>query len=1044
MQNATTPEHEHGCIIYSRDGWSNEKFDITAKVIGFAFEQATQDEPFGPQQAIRDLIQAYSDGVGDKCWVSATLISPANVKHIPFPLVRKSALTNEMILNAIAGASQSDSALTTNQRFRLMVLTINDLAGQGRMRKNIELAAKRSYVSAQNKENVTLQPILDARGLDYGRTEQACIFFATVVCMARIRTGGIGNEWKRFKAQVGHEFLHAVADLIEEVGVDFSNGAGVDVLHRLEEVLAAQNYKLIVYEGLFEDTRTFGSEYVAGDENKEKIFLYYNRESKHYSAITNITGFFSMDYFCGICERVLHNKQHANCKGSLCALCKSYCRKEERDDRYEDTVICPRTCVHCNLTFRNKKCYDNHQKNTCGDRVVCNECACIYEEKRLNGGQHVCNTLYCATCRGYYPIPHLCFIPKCKENKTMEEKDKNTIYFSADFETRQDEEVEINGRKMYRHRANLVHAASFCSGCRDTEFDVDDAPCNKCGPREASFDNFDDDSVKVEKALLDHVTRVCTAKTLGDGSRIPNQQGTIVMHNSKAFDSQLILNHILNDGDYKVENVIMNGLLILLITLVHKTTKVKIKLVDFIMFAPAPLADLPKSFKIENVTKGYFPHYFNLKANYNYNSEKMPPLETFDPDNMPTAKRAKLISWYNQTQIRLTARKETYNFRDEIKKYCANDVYILRRAVTAFRSIFTPFNVDPFQECFTLASLANTVLLRNFYEDKVLGILPQSDSYRSSQSVEALKWLIWLRETLPGLIFAGIGKEQIICGAPVDGYDPATNTIYQFHGDFWHACIKCYKNLDSIKNPALKAEMALRRLRTDMRTKLLKRKNYNVVEMRECDWREMMAADPALHARLCEDPIVKVGYIRSRDAFFGGRTNATKLQYKCGPDEVIRLLDFKSLYPTINKWMQYPVKHPKVYTKDFPNLLEVNGLVLCKVNPPGNLEIPVLPEKIEDKLIFHLCSTCAREKKDPFCTHTDAQRSILGCWVSYELQLAIKMGYEVTDVYEVWDFEETRKYNPETGEDGLFNQYVDVWVKLKQVGFFEFISYHIL
>ena len=38
----------------------------------------------------------------------------------------------------------------------------------------------------------------------------------------------------------------------------------------------------------------------------------------------------------------------------------------------------------------------------------------------------------------------------------------------------------------------------------------------------------------------------------------------------------------------------------------------------------------------------------------------------------------------------------------------------------------------------------------------------------------------------------GHGGERLVGGAKVDGYHPETKTIFQFHGRFWHGCIKCF------------------------------------------------------------------------------------------------------------------------------------------------------------------------------------------------------------------------------------------------------------
>ena len=40
----------------------------------------------------------------------------------------------------------------------------------------------------------------------------------------------------------------------------------------------------------------------------------------------------------------------------------------------------------------------------------------------------------------------------------------------------------------------------------------------------------------------------------------------------------------------------------------------------------------------------------------------------------------------------------------------------------------------------------------------------------------------------------GHSGERLVGGATVDGYHPETKTVFQFHGCFWHGCIKCFPN----------------------------------------------------------------------------------------------------------------------------------------------------------------------------------------------------------------------------------------------------------
>ena len=58
------------------------------------------------------------------------------------------------------------------------------------------------------------------------------------------------------------------------------------------------------------------------------------------------------------------------------------------------------------------------------------------------------------------------------------------------------------------------------------------------------------------------------------------------------------------------------------------------------------------------------------------------------------------------------------------------------------------------------------------------------------------------------------------------------------------------------------------------------------------------------------------------------------------------------------------------------------------------------------------------------CVHTDEQRALTGTWCSPELKKAVKLGYQVQYIYEVWHFEETC--------EGLFRDYVNTWLKIKQ------------
>ena len=152
-----------------------------------------------------------------------------------------------------------------------------------------------------------------------------------------------------------------------------------------------------------------------------------------------------------------------------------------------------------------------------------------------------------------------------------------------------------------------------------------------------------------------------------------------------------------------------------------------------------------------------------------------------------------------------------------------------------------------------------------------------------------------------------------------------------------------------------------------------------------------------------------------RPAFFGGRTNATKLLYHFKEGEEGRYADITSLYPTVQFYDKYPTGHPIIYDKEYINkfykkvMVSIKkrryfGFIKCSLDCPTKLYHPVLPHKTE-KLCFDL-----RSKK--------------GTWATNELYKALDKGYEITHIKEIIHYEES--------STELFKGYVSQFLKLKE------------
>ena len=84
---------------------------------------------------------------------------------------------------------------------------------------------------------------------------------------------------------------------------------------------------------------------------------------------------------------------------------------------------------------------------------------------------------------------------------------------------------------------------------------------------------------------------------------------------------------------------------------------------------------------------------------------------------------------------------------------------------------------------------------------------------------------------------------------------------------------------------------------------------FKVVSIFDCEFRKQMDADPEMKAFVNNVTSQIVTRLDPRDAFFGGRTNATRLSWKQTPGDpaVLKYIDITSLYPFINKTASYPI-----------------------------------------------------------------------------------------------------------------------------------------
>ena len=198
-------------------------------------------------------------------------------------------------------------------------------------------------------------------------------------------------------------------------------------------------------------------------------------------------------------------------------------------------------------------------------------------------------------------------------------------------------------------------------------------------------------------------------------------------HNAQGYDSQLLFSHITHHSTiYTPKNIIFRGEKLLQFCL--KTVKFR----DSMCHLATSLDSLPRMLGFEGeCEKGFFPHKFNTSENHSYIGP-LPDQDYYDPDDMKPERRSEFETWYS----RETLKTITWNFQEELVKYCKLDVLVLAKALEKYDTLMKDLNkgLSPLTNV-TLASYALTVF-RNLHMPDDCMVVHTEEEYRFA--VEAL------------------------------------------------------------------------------------------------------------------------------------------------------------------------------------------------------------------------------------------------------------------------------------------------------------------
>ena len=269
-----------------------------------------------------------------------------------------------------------------------------------------------------------------------------------------------------------------------------------------------------------------------------------------------------------------------------------------------------------------------------------------------------------------------------------------------------------------------------------------------------------------------------------------------------------------------------------------------LKFIDSLCFLPMPLASFPSTFNLTELKKGFFPHLFNTPDNQQYVG-RIPDLEFYDPDGMMAKKKEELTRWHTD-QVR---RNVSFHFQQEMIDYCKSDVALLKAGCEAFQQEFErQAGFNPMAKCITIVSACNLYWRKHHLTRNNIAVEPLGGwrGAKVNQSLKALQWLYYQEHQIPKqgasadrIRHVRNGGEQsvrtIVDAYFVDGYDPLTRTVYEFHGCLYHGCPRCYpsrrakhyavpdRSVEELYQATLSKRMALLQA------------GYTVIEMWDCE-----------------------------------------------------------------------------------------------------------------------------------------------------------------------------------------------------------------
>ena len=512
-----------------------------------------------------------------------------------------------------------------------------------------------------------------------------------------------------------------------------------------------------------------------------------------------------------------------------------------------------------------------------------------------------------------------------------------------------------------------------------------------------------------------------------------NENRIYLAHNGGRYDVQFIMHHLeknLIPHSFVPAPSSMHAYLSVTIPFGAGFSSV---FLDFRNFMPGSLKGIAQSFGL-SLSKGDFPHRFNNGSNDLFVGA-LPELHSPDDYWCLESKRSEqeveeFITFHQeQQQLFCTCEgfcvcdKRKWDFREQITLYCWLDVDVLAEAVSRYRDNALSFGmevdicgwkskgIDPFQYL-TIPQLAINLLLGGLPAGTNLTITPIKE--RTERVPQAIAWMERFKTSIQHAGNTNREYFSLAANRFLDGFDATTCRVYVCLHCHFHACPECYfEEIQEATSHPSRGNYTFSAVNKDTRDFLETLFRYYGGANVEVVWQHELTDLTPYETTLGE-------LMDDREMFFGGRTEVFSpyLDIRHVPEDEIKYHDVCSLYPFVCAFKMLPTGNPihvcgraveraRVVDLTHPN--RYFGFVRCTVAPRTSCLLGLLPcrDEVSGRLEFPLAR-------------------MTGSWGTQELELAIRQGYVVEEIFEVYHWTQDER------SDTLLRGYIAFFMQMKQ------------